>query len=150
MCSPLARVRYDAHVQMQYQSQRSLVAAHKSAFAKAALAETENCVGKNRRAFYVYREAERKQDTTLPSAKKERHRRNWEERKGLHSRERAERNSFYVLYPRSGTSLSNESRVGKTSFAWQSQAQNYKVLRDGYAPELRRDNKREFSRSARI
>jgi len=73
MCSPLARVRYDAHVQMRYQSQRSLVAVHKSAFAKAALAETENCVGKNRRAFYVYREAERKQDTSFPSAKKERH-----------------------------------------------------------------------------
>lgn len=71
-CVPsLARVRYDANVQMQYQSQRSLVAVHKSAFAKAALTETENRWEK-RRASYAYREAKRKQDTSsLDPAKKE-------------------------------------------------------------------------------
>jgi len=41
-CVSLARIRYDANVQMQYQSQRSLIAVHESAVAKATPAKTEN------------------------------------------------------------------------------------------------------------
>lgn len=51
--SRLSKIRTDT-ANVQYQSQTSLVAVHKSVFAKAALAETEKTVGKNRRASYVY------------------------------------------------------------------------------------------------
>lgn len=65
-------VQNAANVQMQYQSQRSLVAVHKSAFAKAALAETERTIGGKTVALLtrIAKLRDRKQDTSLPLPRK--------------------------------------------------------------------------------
>lgn len=122
-CVPLARIRYDANVQMQYQSQRSLVVIHESAFVKATLAKTENWRRGKIVALLTYCEAETGNKILLRSWRRSNidiTERIGKDRRDYIRDDRRNEVPFIRLYPRSGTSLSNESRVGKTSFTWQS------------------------------
>jgi len=108
---------------MQYQSQRSLVAVHESAVAKATPAKTENWSRGKIVALLTYCEAKTGNKILLRSWKKKNidvTGRIGKDRRDYIRNDGKNEIPFIHFYSRSGTSLSNESRVGKTSFTWQS------------------------------
>lgn len=107
---------------MQYQSQRSLVAVHKSASVKAALAEAES--RREKPSALLTRIAKLRPETRYVLSLPLRRKSDIDVTGRIGKRTervtfaRQEGTKFLLrLYTRSGTSLPDESRIGKTSFA---------------------------------